>query len=193
MGVFVDADEIVTPYIIDELRDIELYETAQNTCGYFVRGRYIWNKKPLHFGLHNNKLALLNRFEMEFPTVNDLDIVPGLGELEGHYQPVRKEGFADHRIGQLKAPLLHDACTDLKKWQERHQRYALWEDEMDKRNAWPEDITPMRRIIKTIFRAMPPWLRGLTAFTHSFILKLGIMDGVRGFQFACLRLKYYWR
>lgn len=190
---FVDADEIVTSKLIAELYHVQNTDSAQNHCGYFVKGRYIWKGKPLRFGMHNNKLALLNRYEMEFPTVNDLDIIPGMGEIEGHYQPVKKSNFSSRQIGQIKAPLLHDACTNMDKWQERHARYAHWEQEMDKRGAWPQEISQNRKFIKRLFRRAPKWLRGLIAFTHSYILKAGFLDGYRGFTFACLRMSYYWR
>jgi glycosyltransferase involved in cell wall biosynthesis len=78
---FVDADEIVTKELTEEIRALNF-----QAPGYFVRGAYIFEGKPLRHGLQNNKLALLDRRRMEFPVVDDLDM-PGMGEIEGHYQP----------------------------------------------------------------------------------------------------------
>lgn len=190
---FVDADEVITQQLIDELRQIGYHDQAVETAGYFIRGRYLWQGKPLRFGLQNNKLALLNRRDMEFPVIDDLDIHPGMGEMEGHYQPVLKKHASARRIGQIKAPLLHEACNNLEKWHERHQRYAHWEDEMDKRQAWPTENHPTRQKLKTLFRALPPWAKALSAFCHSYIFKLGLLDGKAGLTFAALRAQYYWR
>jgi glycosyltransferase involved in cell wall biosynthesis len=180
---WVDADEIVTQPLIEELSIADF-----RAAGYFVRGQYIFENRPLKFGLQNNKLALMNRHKIEFPVVNDLDI-PGMGEIEGHYQPVLKAEYKGEGIAQIHAPLLHDAYADERGWNARHERYAAWEREMDARKAWPEDVNGMRRLLKRSFKAMP--CRGLIAFLHCYIWKRGFLDGARGFRFANSRRQYY--
>lgn len=176
---FVDADEIVTPGLVREIRGLDW-----RRAGYFVRGQYVFESRKLRFGLCNNKLALFDRRLMEFPVINDLDL-PGMGEIEGHYQPVLKRGCEDAWIGQVSAPLLHYAYEDEAAWRARHERYAAWERGMNARAAWPQDS----RKIKRIFRSIPG--RPAAAFAHSYILKLGVLDGVRGFRFARSRAAYY--
>ncbi len=182
---FVDADEIVTPALVAELRALDLCG-----AGYFVRGVYVFEGAPLRYGMSNNKLALVNWRLMEFPVVDDLGL-PGMGEIEGHYQPVLKAGVSAG-IGQLCEPLLHEACADMEAWVERHRRYAAWERGMDARNAWPAEDNGVRWCVKRMFRAMPAFMRGLIAFVHSYIGKLGVLDGARGLRFARLRAGYYW-
>lgn len=186
---FVDADEVVTPALCSEISRL-FGKGAPKRAGYFVKGRYVWNDRVLRFGLKNNKLALINRLYVEFPVVNDLDI-PGMGEIEGHYQPVlneraRAEGM---KIGSLSRALLHYAHEDMGRWHERHRRYALWQAEMDRRDAWPEEAGLYRQALKLLFRLAPgtPYI----AFLHSYVLKLGFLDGVAGMQFASMRKRYY--
>ncbi len=157
-------------------------------AGYFIRGRYVIDGRTVRFGLCNNKLALFDRRRMGFPVVNDLDL-PGMGEIEGHYQPVRKPGFESTRTGQLRAPLLHCAGDDRAAWLDRHRRYAAWEVGMNRRNAWPADPAGKRQMLKRLFRAAPR--RDILAFLHSFILKWGFLDGRRGFILARDRGLYY--
>ena len=176
---FVDADELVTPELVEEIRGLDF-----KAAGYFVRGRYVFEGRVLRFGLQNNKLALFDRRRMCFPVVDDLDVL-GMGEIEGHYQPILKEGCERFQIGQVQAPLLHAAYEDRDAWEARHQRYAAWEREMNMRQAWPED----RRLVKRVFKALP--FRAAIAFMHSYILKLGFLDGIRGFRFASSRYRYY--
>lgn len=180
---FVDADEHITPDLITEITDIATRD--QTIAGYFIHGQYLWKGAQLRHGLMNNKLALFNRHKMHFPTINDLDL-PGIGEIEGHYQPVLKPDFAHETIGQLQSPLIHDAGNH---WEERHLRYAAWEAGMNARNAWPSDPSKFRRILKTIFKTLP--CRPLCAFLHSYILKAGFLDGRAGFDFAQSRARYY--
>lgn len=80
---FIDADEEATLKLCDEIAALDWAAD-----GYFVRGRYVVNGKVLRFGLQNKKLCLFDRTKMEFPVVDDLDIT-GMGEIEGHYQPVQ--------------------------------------------------------------------------------------------------------
>ena len=176
---FVDADEIVTPELVAEIRALNF-----TAAGYFVRGRYIYDGKALRFGLCNNKLALIDRRKMEFPVVDDLDL-PAMGEIEGHYQPVLKPGYEAEKIQQLKAPLLHYAYDNPQGWYERHERYAAWERGMNDRKAWPQDL----RLAKRIFKQLPgqPW----AAFFHSYVFKRGFLDGAAGFNFARSRYRYY--
>jgi hypothetical protein len=115
----------MTAGLIDELRAMD-WQSAGKRAGYFVRGQYIMNGKPLRFGLKNNKLALFNRRAIHFPIVDDLAI-PGMGEIEGHYQPVLKDEYFDYQIGQIKMPLLHDACDDREAWHARHLKRFFME------------------------------------------------------------------
>lgn len=180
---FVDGDEEVTPALVDELRALDL-----QAAGYFVKGQYIWDDKELKHGLKNNKLALINRHKIEFPIVNDLDI-EGMGEIEGHYQPVLKAAYKGEAIAQLSQPLHHFAYEDAQGWERRHKRYARWEAEMIKRNAYPKDPSALRERLKIIFRNIP--LRGLISFGHSYIWKYGFLDGESGYEFAVSRFEYY--
>lgn len=177
---FVDADEIVTPALIDEIKNLDF-----SAAGYFVRGQYVWNGRLLKHGMVNNKLALFNRHKIKFPVIDDLDI-EGMGEIEGHYQPVLKAAYADEEIEQLNNALIHDADTG---WEKRHQRYAQWEAAMIKRGAYPKDPNMLRQILKQVFRHVP--LRGVIAFCHCYFLKAGFLDGHAGFYFALSRMKYY--
>lgn len=180
---FVDADEIVTPRQVEEIAHLDF------TCaGYFVKGRYIWKAQPLNHGLKNNKLALIDRRKFEFPVIDDLDL-PGMGEMEGHYQPVLKFSYKNEKLGQLKVELDHHAAQNDKQWLSRHQRYAAWEQGMNVRKAWPADPVKWRQNAKTLFRAIPA--RSLIAFLHCYVWKGGYKDGAAGLDFARKRAVYY--
>jgi glycosyltransferase involved in cell wall biosynthesis len=180
---FVDADEIVTPGLVSEIAALDWA-----CAGYFVPGQYVFAGKVLLHGLRNSKLCLFDRTKMAFPVVDDLGL-EGMGEIEGHYQPVLKAGCEGLAIGRLGEALIHEACDDMEAWEERHWRYACWEAGMSARNAWPRDPDPAREWMKRWFRASP--LRPLIAFLHSYVLKGGFLDGRAGYGFAKTRARYY--
>lgn len=182
--LFLDADEELTPALIDEIDGLDL-----SAPGYFIKGAYVLDGHILKHGLQNNKLCLLNRTKMEFPDINDLGIEGG-NEVEGHYQPVFKKGLEGQKsMGQLSAVLYHHALEDRDGWDERHVRYAHWEAGMNERHAWPVDPDPVRERMKKLFRSSP--CRGFIAFCHSYIWKRGLLDGIHGFRLAALRYAYY--
>ena len=180
---FVDADEEVSQDLVREIAALDW-----RCAGYFVAAKYRFDGRILRFGLQNNKLVLFDRRVIEFPAVDDLDIA-GMGEIEGHYQPVFKPHFQDERLGQLEHFMVHDAYDDREDWHARHQKYARWEAGMNMRGAWPHDPHSVRAVAKTIFRALP--FRGSIAFLHSAVLRLGFLDGLAGLRFAWSRLRYY--
>lgn len=183
---FLDADEIVTDEFIAEVRG--LFENPPVCAGYFVKGHYLMKGKILKHGLQNNKLSLFDRRKFEFPVIDDLDI-PGMGEMEGHYQPVLKTGFEAERIGQIKAAIIHDAIDDERAWIFRHQKYARWEIGMNQKNAWPDDPKTWRNFVKNRLRHNR--FRPQLVFLTSYILMLGFLDGKNGLEFANKKMKYY--
>jgi len=184
--LFMDADEIMTPELQQELQN--LFATGPQCAGYFIKGQYIWENRKLRFGLRNKKLCLLDRSKFTFPPVNDLK-APGMGEIEGHYQPTLKAQHKNEPIGTLKHSLIHHACTNKTEWLEKHERYAAWEHYMNSHNLWPAEDSPWRNALKTAFRRSK--IRPHLAFLHSYIIKAGFLDGRAGFDFARHRYLYY--
>ena len=182
---WVDADEALSTEIIEEIR--ELFTKDVKQAGFFVKGQYIIGAKSLRYGLRNNKLALFDRTKIEFPRVDDLDI-EGMGEIEGHYQPVLKVGYQNEIIGSLKQSLRHYAYDDQKAWSMRHEKYAKWEARMIVRNAYPNEPVRVRGFVKNLTRRS--LFRPYMMFFYSYIYKLGFLDGRAGYAFAQSRKAY---
>ncbi len=56
-------------------------------------------------------------------------------------------------------------------------------------SLYSREDNKFREVLKTIFRKLP--FRGEVAFIHSYIYKLGFLDGRVGFVFARSRHAYY--
>lgn len=180
---FLDADERVTSELIKEMQSL-----SYSAAGYFIKGKYVWNNKPLKYGLKNNKLALFNRHKIMFPVVNDLDI-ESMGEMEGHYQPILKPEYKKDNLDQMQYSLLHYAYEDRHGWIKRHMRYSKWEANMIVRDIYPKDPNFLREKTKSIFRKI--FFRPAISFMHSYIIKFGFLDGAYGFLLAKSRYTYY--
>ncbi len=180
---FVDADEVITPKLRDEIGRLDF-----SCAGYFVKGAYVIDGKILRYGLHNNKLCLFHKGMMEFPVVDDLDI-PGMGEIEGHYQPVLKDTAPITAIGQLKNPLNHYAMEDMGRWMDRQNKYTMWHKEIVGRNALPRDHSKPRRMAKRIL--FHTRFGAFAAFVLCYIVRRGFLDGRAGFNRAKSIYDYY--
>jgi glycosyltransferase involved in cell wall biosynthesis len=185
---FVDADEMIPNILIDEIEKVIL--SAPPEAGFFIVGRYRIQGKILQHGSPNQKIALLHRARMEFPVIDDLDI-PGMGEIEGHYQPVLKSAYADAPIGSLESHMIHDALNDAKAeraWLFRHEKYARWEAGMNAKQSWPKDPIVWRDKAKAFLRSS--YFRPQIVFLVGFVLKLGFLDGAQGLKMSKMRYAY---
>ncbi len=182
--LWIDADEIMTTELKNEIS--ALFENGPEHDGYFIKGRYCIGADELRFGIKNSKLVLFKPQRFYFPAVDDLDI-PGMGEIEGHYQPLPRE--EDARIGSLKHVMIHRAYDDVRAWIFRHEKYARWEAGMNVRDAWPSDPVAWRQSLKAGLRRTR--FRPQVMFLASYMLKLGFLDGSKGLFLAQSRYQYY--
>ena len=185
--LFIDADERIPQKLKTEITT--LFATKPEKDGYFIPSVYKINTQICRFGLRNNKLVLFDRTRLAFPVVDDLKC-PGMGEIEGHYQPVSRNFPAPVTIGRLKNPMVHLAFEDEEKWYERHNQYARWAACMTSRKSWPVDPVPWRQKLKECSRVLLP-VMPFIAFAHSYILKAGFIDGQAGLKLAKSRYYYY--
>jgi len=184
--LFVDADEQVLPELATELA--ELMESGPACAGYFVRYDYVFLGCVLHHGHQVYKLVFLDRRNSRFLDYDDLDAA-NMWEVEGHYQPQ-----IDGPTGTLRSHMLHRDHDSLFHYFERHNRYSDWEAFLRNKGGIysdKESQPKLRHTLKKIFGKLP--MKGLVAFLHSYIFKLGFLDGRAGFHFAIARGVYYWQ
>ncbi|PCI96528.1 MAG: hypothetical protein COB14_09970 [Alphaproteobacteria bacterium] len=59
---------------------------------------------------------------------------------------------------------------------------------MTKRDIWPKDPVLWREMVKIHLRTSV--LRPYVVFLYSYVVKMGIFDGVKGYRFALSRKRY---
>jgi len=184
--LFVDADERLTDALVAEIA--ALMAQGPRHAAYYVDGRPVFLGRELRFGAGNRKLALLDRRRARFPVVPDLDVAR-MWEVEGHYQP-----DVDGTVGRLRAPLRHADGKALAAWFDRHNRYSDWEAALrtdGRMDALIARERGGRRWLKRVLAGLP--LRPLAVFLHSYVLRLGFLDGTAGFHHALARAFYHWQ
>jgi len=181
--MFIDADERCTPELVSEIQEFLALREETFAAG-SVRLNYYFLGKLLRFGHQNWKTVLLDPLKTHFEPIDDLE-APGMGELEGHYQPkIHGKTF------KFKNGLVHYDNDPFHSWAERHIRYARWEGYLLNRpdvrsSVYRRKSRPNRglRLLK---------FQGLFFFIYAYFFKLGFLDGRAGFDYAFGRAWYYW-
>lgn len=177
-----DADEVVTP----ELRD-EMFQVIEDESrdAYRVPSKMMLQGQWLrHAGMYPTYQVRLGRRDaLSFVQV-------------GHGQ---REALPPERVGTLEHPLVHYSFSKgLEDWFEKHNRYSTAEARQALREAaeggidWSGllsgDGTSRRRALKQIAARMP--FRPTLRFLYMYILRRGFLDGAAGYTYCRLLATY---
>jgi glycosyltransferase involved in cell wall biosynthesis len=181
---FVDADESPTPELLHEMETLFKGPEPEVVAAFDITLSYHFMGRELRHGHRVIKRALLHRDRVEFPEVADLD-APGMGELEGHYQPIARGA-----VQRLSARLKHDDPDPLGSWVWRHNLYADWEAYLRCQTKTRESVQQLRSKQGRLFDRVPG--KPLAFFLYSYVFRLGFLDGHAGFDYAFGLSFYYW-
>ena len=176
--LLLDADEILTPAIADEIEQAVRDSTFQ---GYRICLRLNFLGKELRFGDNGFwKLPLFRRgkghFECRLKEQN-----PSMADIEVH-----EHVLVDGSTGKLKNALLHDNVESLSRYIAKHNEYSNWEACVLTEGDERYELTPRlfgtqaqrRRLLKRWFYRVPG--SPVFIFLYKYILRLGFLDGIPG-------------
>lgn len=182
--LFLDADETPSAELVHELVQIGGASNPPNIVAYDIPLTYVFGGRRLLHGHVVTKRALLRPDKVHFPVVDDLD-APGMGELEGHYQPV-----AEGQVASTAGRIIHDDPDPIASWIARHNKYSDWEAFLRFHSTSGGRVNAVRSKQGRIFARIPG--KPLAFFIYSFILRRGFIDGRAGFDYAFGLAWYYW-
>lgn len=182
--LFLDADETPEPELVQFLAKQQLH-LKSTVAAYDVRLAYYFSGQRLRHGHVVVKRTLLDRTKAQFPVVDDLDI-PGMGELEGHYQPAIN-GLVETAAGRLR----HKDLDPVRTWFERHNRYSDWEAELRLKARARGVVASSRTPKGQMFDKVP--FKPFMFFVYSYVARRGYLDGRAGFDYAIALSSYYWQ
>lgn len=183
--LFIDADEFPSQELIEELRGRQEEMHALKYAAYDIPLEYVFAGRVLKHGHRVVKRCLVDSLRCQFPEIDDLD-APGMGELEGHYQPT-----ARGPIDRLTARLQHHDQDPVRTWFDRHNRYSDWEAFLRTNSTVKSQAAARRSRQGRIFDSVP--CKPLVFFLYAFVVKAGFLDGRPGFDYAFALSTYYWQ
>jgi glycosyltransferase involved in cell wall biosynthesis len=184
-----DADERITPALAAELRRVAAAPEADgyyvNRCFWFLDG---WLRHCGYYPSWNLRFFrhALGRYEQ----------LPGLAETGSGDNEVHEHVVLPGHAARLQAELEHYAFPTIEIWIEKHNRYSNWEARLlntpgQTTTAAADALTPelaRKRWLKRLARRLP--FRPLLRFGYHYVLKLGFLDGYRGYVF-CRLMAFY--
>jgi glycosyltransferase involved in cell wall biosynthesis len=198
--LLLDADEVVTPQLADEIRKAI---QDPNIDGYYVALQiYFLGRRLRHSGASFWKLSLFRK---------------GLGHFECRLQD-QDASMADMEVHEhvvvagttrkLKHPLIHHNVESLSRYIQKHNEYSNWEARVwcdPNRDKSAKDIRPSlwgtQAQRRRWLRRYLLWIPGspIAFFLYKYVWKLGFLDGVpgliycamQGIQFFHIKAKIY--
>lgn len=181
--LFLDADERISIELRDELSTFILKYADTFSAG-SISIDYYFAGKLLKFGHTPKKIVLLRIGKAHFPFIDDIG-ADGMGELEGHYQPI-----VEGKIRHFKSRVIHYDKDPISSWMQRHVNYAKWEAHLLLHQNLKDEVDASKGGLVTYFHKIP--LRPLVFFIYSYFFRLGFLDGKTGFDYAFAKAWYYW-
>ncbi len=181
-----DGDEIASPELIAELKRIFEVPPGKvvRPAAFDVPLGYWFAGRRLRHGYTIVKRVLVDRTRCRFPEPDDLE-APGMGEVEGHYQPLASP------VAVLSGTLEHHDRDPVRTWFDRHNRYADWEAWLEHHPEAREQIRRAKTRQGQLFHKAP--LKPLVSFAYGYLYKGGFLDGRAGLDYALAMSFYRWQ
>lgn len=179
--LILDADERVTPELVEEISKIAL-DDPQRIGAYQLRRRfYMWGRWLRYSSLYPTWVVRFIRHD-RVRYIN-----------RGHAETQEVQG----ETGNLDNDLIDENLKGIDEWFDRQNRYASKEAEfelnLEKNGLRPSELFSFsaltrRAALKRLAGRVPA--RGLVYFLYSYVFRLGILDGKPGFVFCLMRAWY---
>lgn len=175
----VDADEELEPALLALIADLDLRSTRFD--GFLIGRKIVFMGKVLRFG-GINKTWHCRLFRTGFGRCEDR-------LYDQHF-------LCTGKVGQLHGFMLDHQEDTLEEWTRRHNRWSDLESaEAERGEPDVQQIIPdlngsaiqQKRYYKGVYYRQPLFWRAVAYFLYRYFLKLGFMDGSRGFIYHCLQ------
>ncbi len=181
--LFLDADEQVTPAVVDALSRI--LPTTSHDAFWMTYENYFMGRLLKH-GDKFRKIALLRLGKGEYERIDES--AWSKLDMEVHEHPI-----VQGTVGVIHAPIQHNDFKGLYAYAQRHNEYSDWEarrflHESSQSGLRKEGLNFRQRMKYRLVQSV--WI-GPLYFLYSYFLKLGFLDGPEGLAFSLFKAGYF--
>ncbi len=183
-----DADQVITPELADEMSRIFINKEIDKYHGYYIKRRQIFLGKWIRHGGYY-PYYLLKLFKKDCVKIEEKELI------DHHF-------YVNGNTGKFKNDLIewNRKEDDLSFWIDKHNRYATLQaiEEIYLRDK-PDDKSSLfgnkdQRTLwlkNKIWRRLPLFIRSFLYFIYRYFFRLGFLDGVEGLIFHLLQGFWY--
>ena len=169
-----DADEWLTPELAEEIKKT-LDTVPADVSGFFMKRRVYFMGKWIRHGSYY-PTWILRLFRRGKARSEEREMDEHIALSEGRAERLKND-FADENRKPLSA------------WLAKHRDYAVREA----RAALRGYISDTRKLKKSFYYLLPPFIRPVLFFIYRYFFRLGFLDGIAGLKFHFLQgLWYRW-
>lgn len=186
-----DADEYLEPDLLPEIAST-LPQTDLQTGGFYIRRKYIFLGKWVRFGAVY-PLVLLRIWRNKG------------GRIEQRWMDEHIVLSESVKTSQLTGHIVDDNLNNTRWWTDKHNKYADREmldilirkhqlmgvDEALSDDADNTQARIKRFVKESIYNRLPVFVRPFLYFLYRYFIRLGFLDGVRGFAFHFFQGYWY--
>lgn len=186
-----DADEYIEPDLVKELKSKDFSSIGNNVSGFYIKRKYFFLGQWIKHGAVY-PLNLLRIWRT------------GQGRIENRWMDehiVLNQGGTEPLTGHI----VDDNLNNTRWWTEKHNNYADREmlDILDKKYALfsvddslkkdkESSQAKLKRMIKEgLYNKLPVFFRPFIYFLYRYFLRLGFLDGKKGFAFHFFQGYWY--
>ena len=182
MGLFLDADEILTPFV---KRDIAAALPGSSHQGFLLSYNNYFLGRRLYGGYPLRKLSLFRVGEVEYERIEEDRW--SQCDMEVHEHPI-----VSGSVGVIRSRIDHRDLRGIDSYLRKHNEYAAWEAQRLyhlRRLPNAQLAFKLHQRLK-YFLITSPW-GGLAFFLGSFFVMGGWRDGSIGFAFCLFKASYF--
>jgi glycosyltransferase involved in cell wall biosynthesis len=186
-----DADEYLEPDLQQELRNILAKCVPDDVAGFYIRRKvFFYGKWIRHGGFYPHTLLRIWR--------------NGQGWIEQRWMDEHIVLSPDSKTHMLEGHLVDDNLKGITFWINKHNSYASREmvDLLNRKypllerdeslKAWDDPQAKWKRILKdNVYSRLPLILRSTLYFIYRYFLRLGFLDGNKGFIWHFMQGYWY--
>jgi glycosyltransferase involved in cell wall biosynthesis len=181
--LFLDADEFVNDAFCDAVA-AAIADSSVN--GYWLNYTNYFLGRPLRHGVAQKKLALFRVGSGLYERIDE-DRWSAL-DMEVHEHPI-----IHGRVGEIRELIDHKDDRGLIRFIDRHRDYAIWEARRANviRTTSTAESAKLTGRQKFKYRHLTSWWFPYAYFLGQYFLRLGILDGHAGLQYAQYKFWYF--
>jgi glycosyltransferase involved in cell wall biosynthesis len=186
-----DADEYVEADLAHEI-PIKLRDANESVAGFNIRRKYYflgkWIKHGAVYPLHLLRIWRVNEGKIEDRWMDEHIVVTSSGSVDGLDGHIVDDNLNSTYWWTQK----HNGYADREVIDILNKKYKLFDSSKASEQRHSSFQSKIKRVVKErIYNGLPIFIRPLIYFLYRYFLRLGFLDGVRGFAFHYFQGYWY--